>query len=131
MDVPGFKDLRPAYEDVPDPDIQRWLDRADPYFDVGRWGALYDDGLAYWVGASLLIEGTAENLPNVAVIRVMAISKRVGPEEVRYSDAVIQAVMKEPMLATEDGRRYLNLRDEVGMGAVATLGPVFCGPGPF
>lgn len=122
MTPADFIKLQPAFRGVPGRDIQRWLDRADPYFDVSRWDALYQDGLAYWVAHKLVVEGTSQGLPEVPVIGGLAVSKKVGTEEIRYSEKALQAVMEEPMTATSFGREYLSLRDQVGAGAVATLG---------
>lgn len=125
MTPPDFQSLMPAFKDVPVPDVQRWLDRADPYFNVGRWGLLYSDGLANWVAHKLEMEGTAANLPVIPIIRNIATNKRVGSEQIAYSEAALAAVMSEPMNATSFGREYLTLRDQVGMGAIATGGPAF------
>ena len=127
MTPSDFKALLPAFASVSDPDVQRWLDRADPYFDTGRWGALYSDGLAYWVAHKLIIEGAAAGLPVVPIIGSLAIQKQVGTEMVRYSEGALAKVMAEPMYATSFGREYIELRDEVGMGAVATGAPFVCG----
>jgi hypothetical protein len=115
-----FRTAMPAFAGVSDDDINRWLGRSTPYFDVGRWGSFLSDGLANWVAHQLLVENTAAALPNLPVVRSLAIGKKVGTESVAYSDKMIQEVAKNPYKATGPGCEYYRLAvTQVGRGGTS------------
>lgn len=111
-----FKTLMPAFEGVADPDIQRWITRAVPYFDVGRWADLYSDGVMYFVAWGLVDEGV-DGVPDVANIDSLTTREKVGGLEVGYSDKAIGLVADDPFQSNKFGRRYASLARQAGMGA--------------
>jgi hypothetical protein len=113
-----FKTLMPAFVGVADQDIQRWITSADPYFDVAGWGALYSDGLRFYVAWGLVDEGVA-GVPAVANIDSLTTREKVGGIEVGYSDRAVEMLADDPFASNKFGRRYSKLAREVGMGAVA------------
>lgn len=113
-----FKTLMPAFVGVADEDIQRWITSAVPYFDVARWDDLYTDGLRFYVAWGLVDEVVA-GAPPTPNVSSFATLKRVGTEQIQYSEAALAMVAADPFQSNKFGRRYAALAREVGRGAVA------------
>jgi hypothetical protein len=99
--------------------IQSFIDRADPFFDVARWGDLYSEGLGNFVAHSLFQANLAASNPGSVGTSGLAIKKKVGDVEVGYSDAIQTKVLSNPYLKTAYGQQYLYLLRTVGIGATA------------
>jgi hypothetical protein len=121
-----FKALLPEFEGVPDATIQAWLDRSAPYFNLRYWGALYPDGLLYWVAHQLVLSGAASgggsggsgNAGGVTVSGDVT-SAKVGDVTVTRSSSVVEKSASNPYLATKYGQEYLALANMIGAGAMA------------
>lgn len=107
-----------AFADTSTDDIQAWLDASDPYFNIPRWGDLYDDGLGYWVAHML----TVENSLSASIAAGMTDDKsqaKVGQVMKMRDSNLINKILDEPYYETRYGRYFLDLRKLVGSGGMA------------
>lgn len=112
-----FRTLMPQFSGVGDSDIQRWLNKAPPYLDVARADDLYPDGLSNFVAWGLVDEGTAAGVPLTPNVSNFATLKKVGTEQVGYSEAMMKLVAEDPFMSNKYGRRFRAIAREVGRGA--------------
>lgn len=111
----------PKFDQVDPADVQRWIDRAviSPSFDEGRWGADLNEGLGNYVAHCLCEEGV-RGVP----VAVTAPSSGAAGGSWRADVYLLEA---DPLSSTIFGRKYLRLRDEVGMGSYSPGQPA-CPP---
>lgn len=111
-----FKTAFPEFVSESDATVQRQIDAAPPYFDVARWGALYSDGVGYFVAHRIAVS----HLPaTFGVGSSSSTSDTVGRVKTDQATSFSGNTSRNPWLLTRYGKQYLDLRDEVGMGAVA------------
>lgn len=104
--------LRPL-QAVSDADIEAKIALADPWFDVGRWGAFYAEGLANWVANELVLDGLPLNANDGAEV-----SKSVGDTSFSLHSELVLMQAKDRAMQTRYGQRYRQLADMIGMGGV-------------
>jgi hypothetical protein len=99
-----------------DPTVETFLTRATPHFNVTRWGAWYNEGLANWVAHSIIVDRAEASLSIDDIDSDDATSERfAGISTSRHADIVL-ASAKDPYLRTTYGRRYAYLRKLAGLG---------------
>jgi hypothetical protein len=99
--------------------IQKFLDKADPFFDVERWGNLYSEGLSNFVAHRIVMsKATAANALQADSGNVT--EKHVGPVGQSTDSAILSRQVDDPYLLTGYGREYVRLRRMVGMGGATT-----------
>jgi hypothetical protein len=130
MDVPGFQALFPQF---PSPTYDARIGvllAAAPEYDPDKLGNQLDLATGLWVADQLAAQDIAIKYGAGGVLASSSSSteKRVGSESIKTS---ISQGAKAVAGQTTYGARLDALLSLYGMGAVATLGPVFCGPGPF
>jgi hypothetical protein len=130
MDVPGFQTLFPQF---PSPTYDARIAvllAAAPEYDPDKLGTQLDLATGLWVADQLAAQDIAIKFGAGGVLASSSSSteKRVGSESIKTS---ISQGAKAVAGQTTYGARLDALLSLYGMGAVATLGPVFCGQGPF
>jgi Protein of unknown function (DUF4054) len=113
-----FRAAFPLFEDEEEPSVERYIALAAPYFDVGRWGGFYSEGLGNMVAHYLLVAKSDAKLKG-ADDGGSAVSKTVGSVSITRSGALLERQADDPFMSTPYGRRYRQLSRKVGMGAVA------------
>lgn len=111
-----FKALYPRFEAVGDPTIQGHLNASVAYFDVDRWGALYTDGVGLFVAHRLVMGGLDSTFGTGSG---SSTTKEIGDVKLTRSTSFTGKNSKDPYDLTIFGQQYKELRDQVGMGAVA------------
>lgn len=97
--------------------IQTFIDDADPFFSLCRWGNFYEQGVSNFVAHNLTLAlATADSGDGSQTARI---SKQIGDVSVTYSAAMIDRYAKDPFARTTYGQKYRYLARLVGMGAVA------------
>lgn len=117
----AFKLQFPAFATTSDERVQLFINKADPYFDVARWGDFYDDGVANFVAHNLFLTGGygGSTPPVGSGMQDNTTSKKVGDVQISKSTALIQAAMTDPYMRTSFGQRFTELRRLVGVGAIS------------
>lgn len=113
-----FKTEFPAFANTDDAKIQYWLDKSDPYFNIPRWGDLYDDGLGNWVAHQLtmqILQGTT----SAAGVADDANMKKVGNVQKGRDSMLMNKAADEPYYKTQYGQQFMYLRKFVGAGGMA------------
>lgn len=96
--------------------IKAIIASAAPWFDVGAWGAFYDEGLWNFVAHRLSLEmGGPNSLQQGADARIT--SKTIGSESVSR-DTKLSA--GDTFQLTIYGQRYAEMRDMVGLGGTSS-----------
>lgn len=123
MTPTSFKTRFPQFAAEDDDRIQFFIDDADPFFDVCRWGGFYEVGIANFVAHELVVAnadaaaaaagGASAGMSNNTT------TKKVDMVQVTRDATLLQAEANDPYMRTVYGQRYVELRDQVGMGAVA------------
>jgi hypothetical protein len=120
MTPADFIVVYPEFAAVDPVRIQFFIDRADPHFDVDRWGDFYDEGLGCYVAHSLAVSAaqtaqTQANDPDADAIR-----RKAADSEIAFSEQVKVLQLKgSPFLRTNYGQQYLDLRRMIGIGGVS------------
>lgn len=115
-----FKTLFPEFSGELDARVQLFIDRADPYFDIGRWDAFYADGVAYFVAHELAM-ANAQAAPggSTQALSSDVLTKKVGDVTITKDTALLSKQADNPYYKTAYGQRYLYLRKQVGIGALS------------
>ena len=99
--------------------IAKWLVKAVPFFDVGRWGAWYSEGLGNWIAHRIVMSNLRATQPTNRTDAGDTASKAVGPVSKSYDSMLINAQAKDPYMRTSYGQEFCRLRRLVGMGGFA------------
>lgn len=96
-------------------EIQTYLTRAVPYFDVTRWGGFYSEGVACFVAHSIVMDASdgANELTEAAGIETSA---SVGDTSFSISSELVNAQAKDHFMRTRYGQRYKKLQRMIGAG---------------
>ena len=115
-----FKTQFPEFASESDARVQLFIDRAAPYFDVDRWGALYPDGVAYYVAHELTLANaqTAQG-GGVQAMTNDNLTKKVGDVQVTKDTGLLNKQADNPFYRTLYGQKYLFLRKQAGVGALS------------
>jgi hypothetical protein len=110
----------PEFANVPPQRIQYWINKSAVYVDSTVWGALADDGVAYWVAHQLFSgqqnAATAAQSPD----EIGAVVLKAGDTTIQYSDKVALARLTgDSYLGSAYGQYFLQLRRSVGAGIFA------------
>lgn len=111
------------FNSVSDVTVALYLTRAEPWFNVTRWGNWYNEGIANWVAHSIVIDRAEATQSIDEVDADDAVSDTFGPISTTRNPGDASAKMRDPYLRTSYGQRYAYLRSLVGMGG-AVVGPV-------
>lgn len=115
-----FKTLFPEFSTEADARVQLFIDRAAPHFDIGRWGDLYSDGVAYFAAHELtLANAQAAQGGGVKALANDVVAKKVGDVSVTKDAALLAKQADNPFYRTLYGQKYLYLRRQVGMGGLS------------
>jgi hypothetical protein len=107
------------FDSLDDTYIQMFLDRAVPFFDVASWCQLYSEGLAMFV-ADRIVQSKARRALGIAQINNGATTeKHVGAVGTSYDSQILNRQARDTATLTDYGRRYVELRDMVGLGGTA------------
>lgn len=111
-----FKALFPEFSAEADGDVQLFIDRSLAHVDAGIWGDLYSDGVGYWVAHEI----TAANANALGgVMSADVSSKKIGDVQVTRDAVLLARQSDNPFLRTTYGQKYLYLRKQFGIGALA------------
>lgn len=103
--------------------VQKFLDAAAPFFDVGRWNTFYSEGLACYVAHAIVVS-KARAARGIAQMNTGNVTeKHVGPVGASFDSELLNRQATDTFLTTDYGRRYCELRDLVGLGG--TVGAAF------
>lgn len=117
-----FKALFPQFTAETDARVQIFIDLAEPYFAVTRWGDFYSEGIANWVAHSIVV-ANAEATASTSVIDADdATSETFGRISTTRSPELAKMTAENPYLRTTYGKRYAYLRKLVGMGGAVVHG---------
>jgi hypothetical protein len=98
--------------------VQTFLDKADPFFDVERWGDFYSEGVANFVAHKIVLsKARAANALQVNGGNVT--EEHVGPVGQSMDSQLLNKQVDDPYLLTDYGQEYVRLRRLVGMGGTA------------
>lgn len=120
MTPSDFKLAFPEFQSMADQDIQFWIDRVAPHFDVERWDDLYEEGVgnlvAHYITVSKQQTAKAQaNDPNADAVVLKA-----GDTEVRFSERIkVLQIERSPLVRTDYGQQYAYLSRLVGRGAIS------------
>lgn len=115
-----FKTLFPEFSAETDARVQLFIDRAAPHFDVERWGDLYPDGVAYFVGHELaLANAQAAQGGSVQAQTNDTLTKKVGEVQITKDTGLLNKQADNPFFRTLYGQKYLYLRKQAGKGALS------------
>ena len=121
MTPSAFRLRFPAFAALSDSTIQNVLNRAIPFFDVGRWGAFYAEGLANWVAHNLIVDAFEGGQPIDQVDGNDATAEHFASiSTVRHPEILLLSV-NDPMYRTTYGQRYVYLRKRVGLGGAVVF----------
>lgn len=99
--------------------IQKFLDKADPFFDVERWGDFYSEGLANFVAHKIVLsKARAANALQADGGNVT--EEHVGAVGQSMDSQLLNKQADETCLLTGYGREYVRIRRMVGVGGLAT-----------
>ncbi len=101
--------------------IQPYLTRCTPYFDVARWGDFYSEGVANLAVHFITMDNTTATAGIAAVVDGAYVSKTVGPVSASKSGEIVGEQVHDPFLRTYYGQEYCRLRDLVGLGGAVAL----------
>lgn len=117
-----FKLLLPEFASVDDARLVVFIEKADPYFDVCRWGDLLEDGVLMLVAHTLsMADLRAKQAANpLGFANAMSqTGKKVGDVSVTRDAGLMAKGQDEDLYLTPYGQTFLALRRQVGLGAVA------------
>ncbi len=122
LSVADFRLILPEFAAESDARIAWFIDRSAPYFDPAFWGALYADGVAYWVAHHLSLSKALAGSGGAAASAMMAgdiISKKVGDVSLTRDAGLAAQHSDNPYLRTTYGQHYGSLLRMLSVGAVA------------
>lgn len=115
-----FKARFPAFASEADERVQDFIDDADPYFDVDRWGGFYSAGLGYFVAHKIVLANVAAGQGTSGKATATDIlTKKVGEVEIQRDTGLLNLQAKDPFMRTLYGQEYKALALQVGIGAVS------------
>lgn len=119
MTPSDFKTRHPEFDSEADGRVQFFIDRADPYFDVERWGHFYTDGLCFWIAHEITSANRAATSGGAASSGIVQ-SESVGDVSVTYAVSTASTGAQDQNYSTTSyGQRYLQLMRLVSGGALA------------
>ena len=104
------------FADLDDEQIQPYLTRTTPYFNVGRWGGFYSEGVANLAAHFIVMSNTVATAGITAAVAGDVVSKTVGPVSVSKSGELVAEEAHDPFMRTSYGQEYCRLRDQIGLG---------------
>ena len=108
--------------------IQKFLDAAVPFFDVGRWGLFYSEGLRNYVAHTIVVSKARAARGIAQMDQGNTTEKHVGLVGKTMDSELINKQATDTFMLTDYGRRYCELRDMVGLGGTVGSG---CPWGPY
>jgi Protein of unknown function (DUF4054) len=121
MPTPTPADIKaffPQFFGETDARLQVFINLADPYFDVDRWGGFYFEGLVNFVAHEVTMANAAAKAGSAGPGAGDNLTKKVGDVAVGKDSALLNLQAKDPYMRTLYGQKYASLRRLVGMGAV-------------
>lgn len=110
----------PEFATAADPVIALAIADAAPFFDVWRWGAFYNIGVANFVAHNIAMSNyLATRTAGQIVGGTMLAQKKVGDVQVANDPGMLALIAKDPFNATPYGQKYLSLRRKIGSGGLA------------
>jgi hypothetical protein len=107
MDASEFTSV-PAFSSFSSTRVNAIIAEAGPWFDAGRWGAFYHEGLWNFVAHRISLE-----LGGFQSTDARVTNKTVGRESIARN---VEVGAHDTFLTTMYGQRYAELRDMVGLG---------------
>ena len=98
--------------------LRRIAGAAVPFFDVGRWGTWYSEGLACYVAHAIVVSKARAARTINQIDRGATTEKHVGAVGTSFDSQILNKQLSDTFLLTDYGRRYCELRDMVGEPAV-------------
>lgn len=102
--------------------VQNFLNAAVPFFDVGRWGTWYSEGLACYVAHSIVVSKARAARTINQINGGATTEKHVGSVGTSFDSQILNKQLSDTFLLTDYGRRYCELRDMVGLGGTIGAG---------
>jgi hypothetical protein len=102
--------------------VQKFLNAATPFFDVGSWGSWYSEGLSCYVAHSIVVSKARAARGIVQMNGGNTTEKHVGPVGTSFDSQILNKQLSDTFLLTDYGRRYCELRDMVGLGGTIAAG---------
>lgn len=122
IDLARFRLALPEFTAVADDRLTYLIEKAEPYFDVCRWGDFLEDGVIYWVAHRLFMDEIrakqAKN-PGAFANAFAVTSKSVGDVSVGRDAGLLAKAYESEYNLSPYGQLFLNLRKKVGIGALA------------
>jgi hypothetical protein len=104
--------------------IQKFLDAADPLFNVSLWtsAGYYSEGLAMYVADRIQASKRRKARGLAHPDNGATTEKHVGPVGASFDSELLNKQAGDALLGTDYGRRYCELRDMVGLGGTVGAG---------
>jgi hypothetical protein len=102
--------------------VQKFLNAATPFFDVGRWGSWYSEGFACYVAHSIIVSKARAARGITQMNGGNTTEKHVGAVGTSFDSQILNKQLLDTFLLTDYGRRYCELRDMVGLGGTIAAG---------
>lgn len=122
IDPARFRLALPEFSAVTDDRLNYLIEKADPYFDVCRWGDFLEDGVIYWIAHRLFMDQVREKQAKnpLAFANSFAVTnKSVGDVSVGRDAGLLAKAYDSEYNLSPYGQLFLNLRKKVGIGALA------------
>lgn len=114
-----FKALFPEFSDDMNSTVQAFIDLSAPYFDPERWGDFLSEGMACFVAHRMAVATqSARDTTHNGATSLPMIRRKVGDVEAQASEAILIKSIDNQYLATSYGRRYWDLVQMIGAGAM-------------
>lgn len=118
-----FKAWFPApspFAAMTDQAIQPYLTRTTPYFDVGRWGEFYSEGVANLAAHFIVAANAAASAGITSADAGDIVSENVGPVSFSKSGELVAEEARDPLMRTSYGQEYCRLRNLIGLGGATS-----------
>lgn len=115
MTPAAFRLLFPAFIDATDTEINAAIALSTPYFNVGRWGEFYQQGLTNFIAHEIVI-ALSDDMSQAAND---ILSEDRPTLKFTRDSALLNLQAKDPFMRTKYGQKYQSLvRTYVGVGAM-------------
>lgn len=122
MTVADFRAWFPGgqFSALTDAYVNAFITRASVYVDdANAWGARYAEALFNCAAHMIVVDKTEAGLPIDQIDADDGVMDSIGPIRTQKSEKVVEMMAEDQFKRTTYGRRYVAIRDLIGLGGVA------------